>query len=206
MSVVHLGDLLLGRGDALLVVNVQNDFLPGGSIPVPRGDEILEPVSRAIDRFAGRGLVVVGTRDWHPADHCSFRERGGPWPAHCVRGSWGAEFPTGLPLPFAATIVSTGTDRDRDSRSGFDGTDLKERLRGSGVKHVFVAGLTTEHWIAQTVRDALDRDFTVSLLLDAVRPLEARPGDGARALDELLSIGALPMEVGPHEPHEHAAP
>src|SRR6185312_6698899 len=102
------------RGDALIVVDVQNDFLPGGALAVPRGDEVMEPVNRCLRRFARRGLPIFATRDWHPTTHCSFREKGGPWAAHCIAGTRGAAFPAALQLPASAQVISKATERDRD--------------------------------------------------------------------------------------------
>lgn len=182
----------LGPGDALVVVDVQNDFLPGGSLAVPHGDEVV-PVLRAwIARAVAAGIPVFAARDWHPDQHCSFLERGGPWPPHCRAGSAGAEFAPGLRLPRDAMVVSKGTDPDRDAYSAFEGTDLDRGLRGRGVNRIVIGGLATDYCVRSTVRDALSRGYRVVLLRDAIRPIEARPGDGARAEDEMLGAGAVP--------------
>ena len=196
MSVIHLEDVRLGFGDALLAVDVQNDFLPGGSLAVPRGDEVVPVLNRAIARFVADWLPIFATRDWHPPNHCSFTEQGGPWPPHCIQSSRGADI--ALKLPGPAVVVSKGTLPERDAYSGFDGTDLKERLRALGVKHLFVGGLATDYCVVSTVRDALVRGFSVALLTDAIRAIDVDPGDGARAIAEIQRLGAVPMEVGPH--------
>src|SRR5262245_35046735 len=121
MSVLHLEDVRLGSGDALLLVDVQNDFLPGGSLAVPGGDEIIPLLNLAVRAFVREQLPVFATRDWHPPDHCSFAALGGPWPAHCIRGTWGAEFPASLELPTTAVIVSKAMSPDLEAYSGFDG-------------------------------------------------------------------------------------
>jgi nicotinamidase-related amidase len=198
MSVIHLEDLRLGPGDALVAVDVQNDFLPGGALAVPRGDEVIPPLNRAIARFAEAGLPIFATRDWHPAGHCSFRERGGPWPPHCVQESRGAELATALALPPSAGLVSKATAPDRDAYSGFEGTDLEERLRAAGVTHLFVGGLATDYCVLRTVEDALARGFRVSLVADAVREVDVQPGDGRRALREMARLGATFVEAGGH--------
>ena len=134
----------LQPGDALLIVDVQNDFLPGGSLAVPRGDEVVPALNRAIDAFKARGLPVYATRDWHPERHCSFREQGGPWPPHCIAHTRGAEFAAALRLPPAAAVISKATSADRDAYSGFEGTDLDARLRAAGVRRLFVGGLGSQ--------------------------------------------------------------
>jgi nicotinamidase-related amidase len=182
----------LGPGDALLAVDVQNDFLPGGALAVEHGDEILPILNAWIGRVVAAGLPVFASRDWHPERHCSFREQGGPWPRHCVKGSHGAEFASGLRLPANAVIVSKGTDPDRDAYSAFDGTDLDRGLRGRGVNRVVIGGLATDYCVRGTARDALSKGYRVVLLSDAVRAIDANSGDGARAIEEMLRAGATP--------------
>ncbi len=177
-------------GDALIVVDVQRDFLPGGALAVPRGDEVVPVLNRYLEIFTGRDLPVVATRDWHPADHCSFRERGGPWPPHCIAGTPGAAFADGLALPAQAIIVSKATAPDKDAYSGFQDTDLARRLREAGVRRVFVGGLATDYCVLNTVRDALAEGFEVVLLEDAIRAVEVHPGDGERAVKEMQDAGA----------------
>jgi nicotinamidase/pyrazinamidase len=183
----------LGPGDALIVVDVQRDFLPGGSLPVPGGDEVVPVLNRAIVAFVAAGLPVFATRDWHPVGHRSFVNRGGPWPPHCVQGSPGAAYADGLRLPPSATIVSKDTEPEQDTYSGFEGGDLDARLRAAGVRRVFVGGLATDYCVLHTVLDALARGYAVVLLTDAVRPVEAHPGDGRRAEEDMIRRGAVPM-------------
>jgi nicotinamidase-related amidase len=202
MSLIHLEDLTIGPGDALIVVDVQNDFLPGGRLAVPEGDEVVAPLNRAILKFIAAGQPVFATRDWHPPDHVSFLGRGGLWPPHCIRDTLGAAFAPTLHLPASVTVISKATSSEREAYSGFDGTDLARRLREAGVKHVFVGGLATDYCVLNTVHDALDRDFMVSLLVDAVRAVEVHPGDGERALAEMARLGAVGVRVGPHVPEE----
>jgi nicotinamidase/pyrazinamidase len=184
-------ELDLRRGDALIVVDVQNDFLPGGSLAVPGGDEVLPVLNRALARFEAAGLPVFATRDWHPPDHCSFRAQGGPWPRHCVQGTPGARFAPGLALPRSATVISTATSPECEAYSGFEGTDLAARLREERVERVLVGGLATEYCVLATVRDALEEGFAVALLVDAVRALDA--ADGARAIAEMLRRGVVAL-------------
>ena len=182
-----------GPGDALVVVDVQRDFLPGGSLAVPRGDEVVPVLNRYVADFVRAGLPIFATRDWHPPDHCSFRARGGPWPPHCVQDALGAAFAPGLALPPSAVVVSKGTSPERDAYSGFEGTDLDRRLREAGVRRLFVGGLATDYCVLNTVKDALAAGFPTLLLTDAIRAVDVRPGDGRRAEEEMVRLGALPV-------------
>jgi nicotinamidase/pyrazinamidase len=178
-------------GDALVVVDVQNDFLPGGALTVPGGDEIVPPLNCHLARFGERSLPVFATRDWHPPDHCSFRARGGSWPPHCLMGTWGAAFPNSLALPPTTVIVAKGTCVDREAYSGFEGTDLEERLRAAGIRRLFVGGLATDYCVLNTVRDARARGFEVVLLSDAIRAVNLKPDDGRNAELEMIRLGAV---------------
>ena len=185
------GRVRLQAGDALIVVDVQQDFLPGGALAVPDGDQVVAPLNRCI-RSAGRyRLPVFFTRDWHPPDHCSFRARGGPWPPHCVAGSPGAAFAEGLTVPSDAVIVSKATDPDADAYSGFQGTALAAMLRERGCDRVLIGGLATDYCVLATVRDARAGGFQVVLLTDAVRAVDVAPGDGERAVREMQRLGTL---------------
>ena len=186
----------LQAGDALIMVDVQLDFLPGGSLAVPHGDEVVPALNRYIAVFRGLTFPIVATRDWHPPDHCSFRAQGGPWPSHCVAGSAGAHFATLLDLPCEAHIVSKATSRDRDAYSGFEGTGLDDWLRRAGASRVFVGGLATDYCVLNTVRDALRFGYATFLLLGAVRAVDVAAGDGARAIDEMRRLGAMAIEYG----------
>jgi nicotinamidase/pyrazinamidase len=203
MAVLHLEDLQLGPGDAVLIVDVQNDFLPGGSLAVPGGEAVLPPLARAIGLFSGKGLPIFATRRWHRPDHSSFRERGGPWPPHCVQGTWGAQLSPALRLS-AATVISKATTADRDAYSGFEGTDLEERLRASSVKHLFVGGLAADFCVVNRVKDARARGLSVSLLADAVRAIGVETA--TRAIHEMKRLGAVCIEAGPHAPETHVSP
>lgn len=183
----------LRSGDALLLVDVQNDFLPGGSLAVPSGDEIIPVLNRYIEAFSKASLPVYATRDWHPPDHCSFRAQGGIWPPHCIAGSRGAEFSPKLGLPANAVIISKATNRDADAYSGFDATDLEQRLRQNGISRLFIGGLATDYCVLSTVRDALSRGFEAHLLLDGIRAVNLKPEDGQRAIEEMTARGAQPI-------------
>lgn len=185
----------MDRGDALVIVDVQNDFLPGGALPVPRGDEVVSVLNGYIRLFGEKGLPVVATRDWHPPDHSSFREQGGPWPAHCVQGTRGAEFAPELELPEDVIIVSKATHPEEEAYSGFQGTDLDGRLKDLGIRRLFVGGLATDYCVLSTVRDALSLGYQVCLLKDAIRAVDVRPGDGQRAEEEMVRQGAGPITL-----------
>jgi len=195
LTTAPAGRIQLRRADALLIVDVQNDFVPGGSLAVPRGDEIVPVLNRYIEAFDAAGLPVFATRDWHPADHCSFKAQGGSWPSHCVAGTPGAAFARTLMLPESATIVSKATERARDAYSGFAGTELEAKLRRIGALQLFVGGLATDYCVLSTVRDARALGFGVMLLTDAIRAVDVRQGDGARAEAEMLALGARPMAL-----------
>ena len=184
----------LRRGDALIIVDVQHDFLPGGSLAVPGGDEVVPALNRYIAAFIRRALPVIATRDWHPADHCSFQARGGPWPPHCVAGSEGARFASTLDLPRGATLISKATMADLDAYSGFQGTELDAQLRRAGASRLFVGGLATDYCVLNTVRDARRLGYEVMLLADAIRAVDASAGDGGRAMAEMRGLGAMPIE------------
>lgn len=182
--------IVLQEGDALVIVDVQNDFLPDGALGIPHGNEVIPVLNSVIGRFVARRLPIVATRDWHPVNHCSFRDRGGPWPPHCVANTPGAAFAAGLHLPTDATVVSKAGSPDKDAYSGFDGTELEALLRAHGAKRLFVAGLATDYCVLSTVRDALARRFQVFVLEDAIRAVNVRPGDGDKAIMEMKQKGA----------------
>jgi nicotinamidase/pyrazinamidase len=177
-------------GDVLLVVDVQNDFLPGGSLAVPGGDAVLPVLNRCLALFGREKLPVYASRDWHPPNHCSFRAQGGPWPPHCVAGTHGAAFAAELALPPDAVVISKADTPERDAYSAFSGTDLDARLKAAQVRRLFVGGLATDYCVLNTVKDALALRYAVVLLSDAVRAVDANPGDGERALEEMRRLGA----------------
>jgi len=153
---------------------------------------VVPVLNEYIGRFASKALPIFATRDWHPIDHCSFREHGGPWPPHCIAGTKGAEFSPGLALPPQTEVISKAMQRDRDAYSGFAGTDLADRLRQSAISRVFIGGLATDYCVFNTVKDALKEDVVTVLLLDAVRAVDVRPGDGETAIADMLRAGAQP--------------
>jgi nicotinamidase/pyrazinamidase len=184
----------LRPGDALLLVDLQNDFLPGGSLAVPRADEVLPVVHRYLALFQAHRLPVFATRDWHPPDHCSFQAQGGGWPPHCIAGTEGAQFPEGLDLPADVHIASKATAPERDAYSGFDGTELDRMLKRAGVRRLFVTGLATDYCVLETVKAALALGYSVHLLTDAIRAIDVRPGDGERAIAQMQGLGAVLLD------------
>ena len=179
---------------ALIVVDLQSDFLPGGSLAVPGGEEVIDVLNGYIDTFVQREWPIFATRDWHPPNHCSFKAQGGLWPEHCVMNTPGARFSPALRLPAFASIISKGTDPTRDAYSGFEGTDLEERLRKMSVPRLYVGGLATDYCVLNTVKDGLQRGFEVKLLEDAIRAVNVKPGDGSAAIKEMVDLGAIQLE------------
>ena len=179
-------------GDALLVIDVQNDFCPGGALPIDEGDSVVPVLNRWLRAARERGLPVYASRDWHPLGHPSFVEAGGPWPAHCVQDTEGAAFHAGLELPDDAVLVAKGVRFDVDQYSAFHETGFAERLRRDGVSRLFVAGLALDVCVRATVLDALGAGLEVRVLVDATRPVAAE--QGRSALEEMESGGAI-LEV-----------
>lgn len=187
--------VFLQAGDALSVTDVQNDFLPGGALGVPGGDRIIRPLNRIIMLFHAENLPLFFTRDWHPPDHCSFQAQGGPWPPHCIRNTPGASFSSRLKIPEDAIIISKGTQRDSEQYSTFFGCDAEGQTESSimktiGIGRVFIAGLATDYCVLSSVKDFLAGGYDVYVLADAVRAVDVHPGDGQRAVEEMVGNGA----------------
>jgi nicotinamidase/pyrazinamidase len=172
---------------ALIIVDFQNDFTPGGALAVREGDAI----APRVDAHARSGDydLVVATRDWHPPDHNSFAAQGGPWPEHCVQDTAGAELHPSLDRTLVDVVVDKGRDRGTEGYSGFEATDLAELLRERDVDHVTVVGLATDYCVKNTALDALRHGFGVTVDSTAVRAVEVEPGDGERALEEIREAG-----------------
>ena len=193
--------------DALIVVDIQNDFLPGGALAVPQGDRVMPVANSLMDQFN----LVVATQDWHPANHGSFAAkhpgknvgnwidlngvRQVLWPVHCVQGTRGAEFARGLRSEKFAKVFRKGTDRGMDSYSGlYDNghrrcTGLGEFLRQRGVSEVFILGLATDYCVKFTALDAAGEGFKVHLVQDGCRGVELNGGDVAGAIEEMRRAG-----------------
>ena len=174
---------------ALIVVDVQNDFCPGGLLGVARGDEVIAPLNKLIEEFLKRGEPVFKSRDWHPDKTKHFAAYGGTWPKHCVQNTSGAEFHPDLIDDMHIRVVSKGLGDD-DQYSAFDGTDLSLQLQRLGIEEVWVGGLATDYCVKNTVLDALKEGFRVKALEDAMRAVEVNPGDGERAIAEMRDAGA----------------
>jgi len=175
---------------ALIVVDVQNDFCPGGSLAVANGDEVVAPLNKLMKEFLDRGEPVFKTRDWHTAQAKHFAAYGGTWPIHCVQSTPGAEFHKDLIDDPRIKIISKGIDESADGYSGFDGTNLAQLLREQDVKEVWVGGLATDYCVKATVLDALTAGFEVKALADAMLPVNLKPGDGEKAIEEMRNAGA----------------
>jgi len=171
--------------DALIVVDVQNDFCPGGALAVAGGDGVIEP----INRLAEQASLVVATRDWHPANHLSFEAQGGPWPVHCVRDTSGAQLHPKLDSNRIDAIVDAGREPEHEGYSGFEHTQLEQLLRDHGVDTVHVAGLALDYCVKETALDARRAGFDVVLHRDATRAINVSEGDDERALEELRAAG-----------------
>jgi nicotinamidase/pyrazinamidase len=174
---------------ALLVIDVQNDFCPGGTLAVPHGDEVVPPLNKLINEFLERGDPVYKSRDWHPRGTKHFAEFGGTWPVHCVQNTEGARFHPALIDDARIKVISKGLG-DEDSYSAFDETDLAEELREQGVDEVVVGGLATDYCVKNTALDALHNGFRVTAVAEAMRPVEVHPGDGEKAIEEMRAAGA----------------
>ncbi|MFN3975937.1 MAG: nicotinamidase [Aquificaceae bacterium] len=186
----------LGPKDALIVVDMQRDFMPGGALPVPEGDKIVPRLNQYVELFFKGSLPVFFTRDWHPPDHISFREQGGLWPPHCVQNTEGAMFHKDLFIPHDNRfIISKGTSKDFDAYSGFQGTVLDSLLRERGIRRVFVGGVATDYCVKNTVLGALNLGYEAFLLLDGIKGVDVNPGDSERAIEEMLRAGAVGVSM-----------
>jgi nicotinamidase/pyrazinamidase len=185
----------LSKGDALSVTDVQNDFLPGGALGVPQGDAIISPLNRVVELFKKKGLLIFFSRDWHPPDHSSFQDQGGPWPPHCVQKTPGADFPPALKIPEGSIIISKGAQKDREQYSTLgardsEGNTESDVMKKQGIRRVFVAGLATDYCVLNSVKDILAEGYEVYVLTDAIRAVNVNPGDGEEALKEMVRGGA----------------
>ena len=175
--------------DALIVVDVQNDFCPGGSLAVEQGDRVVPVLNHWIELARKSGAMIVASRDWHPPNHMSFQRRGGPWPPHAVRNTPGAAFHPSLRLPEQARIVDKGTHPDEENYSAFDRTGLVDELRRAGVRRIWVGGLAQDICVRATVLDGLGAGFETHLIHAATRPVDRQ--DGSRTLEEMQRAGAV---------------
>jgi nicotinamidase/pyrazinamidase len=179
------------QNSALILVDIQNDFCPGGALAVEEGDQIVEVVNRLMPRFP----LVISTQDWHPANHISFKAQGGPWPPHCVQGTRGAELHPALNTEAIGNCLRKASSPGKDDYSEFEGKDeqgrsLDQVLKGHNVNRIFVAGLATDYCVLATVLDGLKLGFEVFPVADAMRAVNVEPEDGAKALRQMSEAGA----------------
>lgn len=193
-----MGTPQLQPSDAVIIVDMQNDFCAGGAIPVCGGDRIVPVLNCWIEAALEAGAMVVVSRDWHPANHISFRESGGLWPAHCVQNTWGSQFHPDLKVPANALIVSKGILTDQDGYSDFEMTGLADHFRKHGICRLWIGGLAQDVCVRATVLDGLKAGFEVHLIKDATRPLNASPGAGERSLQEMQGAGCVIEEGKNH--------
>lgn len=186
---------LLKADDALLIADIQNDFLPGGALGISGGGEIIPTLLTYIHRFHSRALPIFLSRDWHPSNHCSFRDRGGPWPVHCVAGSPGSLPPQDFEAPRSAVIIYKAVDADQEAYSAFQNTPLQRHLRAIGVRRLFIGGLATDYCVLNTVKDARALGYDVCLLMDGIKAVNLRPDDGRNAEQEMIRLGAVPIRL-----------
>jgi nicotinamidase/pyrazinamidase len=177
----------LGPQDALIIVDVQPDFCPGGALPILGGDDVVPVLNKWIDRAVDGGALIIASRDWHPATHMSFRDEGGPWPPHCLQDTPGAAFHPDLRLPSSVWKVTKGTRFDRDQYSAFDETGLAEALRARGIRRLWIGGLALDVCVKATALDALGAGFETHLIRSATRPVT--PEGGVQALEALRAAG-----------------
>ena len=181
--------VLIDEHTVLVVVDVQNDFCPGGALPVPDGDNVVPILNEYVEKFKKAGAPIIFTRDWHPPDHSSFKPQGGPWPPHCVQNSKGADFQRDLILPAGAEVVSKADKKD-EAYSFFQGTDLARELHRRGITKLLVGGLATDYCVKETVIDGLKHGFEVYYLDDASLGVNVHQNDSELALAEMIKRGA----------------
>lgn len=185
---------------ALIIIDVQKCFLPGGSLAVAEGDKVVPVLNRYIELFSRHGLPIYATRDWHPAVTKHFKAYGGLWPPHCVQNTPGAEFAPGLDLPEDIEIISAGIGPEEEGYSSFEGFNEEgksflDSLQERGVRHLYMGGIATDYCVRYTVLDALRKGFRVTVLMDAIKGVDLEPGDSKRAIDEMVRDGAETSEM-----------
>lgn len=172
---------------SLLIVDVQYDFCPGGALAIKDGDKVIEAINQYIPHFQGIAAPIFAARDWHPKNHISFKERGGPFPAHCIQGSKGADFHSGLKFPYGMQVISKGFLTEQDAETAFQGTDLESRLKEKGIKKIFVSGLGAA--VKSSALEAVKLGFETYLLTDAVKGIEIKKAELKKVFDELTAAG-----------------
>ncbi|MFM2483748.1 isochorismatase family protein [Celerinatantimonas yamalensis] len=188
-------DITPRSSDALMIIDLQNDFLPNGSLGIKSAAQIIEPINRYTELFERAQSTIILSRDWHPQDHCSFSQQGGPWPVHCVRNSEGAQISADYRWPTQAWLVSKATTSAKDAYSAFDGTELATQLQHSAVKRLFICGLATDYCVLNTVLDALKEGFECYLLCDGMDAVNIQSHDGQQAIDTMCQQGAIALTL-----------
>lgn len=183
----------LRSDDAVIAIDIQNDFCPGGALAVEQGDSVIPIINRWLDAADRAGALAIATRDWHTVEHCSFQAQGGPWPEHCVQSTLGAAFHSALKLPAEAVLVSKGAAFDKDAYSAFDGTGLEVFLNRKAIHRLWIGGLALDVCVLATVRDARHHGFETHVLVDACRPVAADKVE--QVLAEMRAAGAI-LESG----------
>ncbi len=188
------------QNQALLIVDVQNDFCPGGTLPVKQGDRVIPVLNQYTEIFFKNKWPIFASRDWHPLKTKHFEELGGPWPVHCVQNTEGAKFYPKLNLPKNTIIISKGMDPYKDSYSAFQAvyehnTELKKILVNLRITTLFVGGLATDYCVKSTVLDALKYGFKVNLLIDAIKGVNLNPEDSTKAIEAMVKSGAQKMTL-----------
>ncbi|MGC9258292.1 isochorismatase family protein [Desulfurella sp.] len=180
--------------DALILVDIQNDFCVG-SLAVPNACDIINSANSYIEFFEKNNRPVFATRDWHPKNHSSFKEFGGIWPIHCIQNTDGSMFYKDLKLTDETIVISKGTNPDKDAYSGFDGTDLNEKLNNLNIRRLFIGGLATDYCVKATILDALSFNYTTFFLHDASKAVNLKPDDEALSINEMLKAGAILIDL-----------
>jgi nicotinamidase/pyrazinamidase len=183
-------NFIVSNKDALLITDIQNDFLAKGALPVPDGNEVISILNAYAKIFEDAKATLLASRDWHPANHISFKAQGGLWPPHAVQNTKGADFHKDLKLPGCTVIISKATHAAKEAYSAFDGTELAETLKTRGVTRLFVGGLATDYCVLKTVLDARKLGYPTVVLMDATRGINVKPGDVERAVEAMIKSGA----------------
>lgn len=186
---------------ALLIVDVQNDFCPGGALAVPEGDKVIPIINKYIGNFTKKKLPVFATRDWHPVRTNHFKDFGGAWPVHCIQNSKGAEFHPKLKLPKEVILLYKGMDPEKDSYSAFQAEDISGMsllglLKVLRVEEIYIAGLATDYCVSFSAHDALKKGFRVKILMDAIKGVNLKPDDSNQAIKMMLKAGAKEATFG----------
>jgi nicotinamidase/pyrazinamidase len=185
----------IAKSDALLITDIQKDFLPGGALPVADGDQIIPVLNEYEKFFEEANAPIFASRDWHPRDHISFKSQGGPWPSHCVQNTKGANFSPDLRIPEGTVVISKATDPKREAYSVFDGTDFAIELQRYGVKRLFIGGLATDYCVLNTVLDARKLGYETVVLIDATLGIDVKAGDVDRAVETMIKAGTQQASI-----------